>query len=482
MTGIARIIFIIAIVLSTLPGALAANELTNYGFTSRSTAMAEAVTADVKDVSALYYNPAGLAEAQTEASANLGLTINLLQIQLWERDDAFDISQDAYDGTPVAPVDASFFPPVATTQNANKRDNTKYNELSTSLILGLTLDPGSETIRFGLAVFIPLQKTNSTTYYPDSREQHFSNSLTFSTLGQKAPGPIFMMGTGIKLARWLKFGATMLMYRRNTTHYNALLASPATDAYSALNVVKKESQITPGFNLGLEIDPHEKFGIGLSYRHRMYTGQTLVSAIETYDYTSETPPPGDARFQADTGFVTDYNPSDLTLGVRFGNHCPWVFNIDATWRMWRWYKATGDGTENDEFHDVVIPKLSFEYEINGRLDLRLGTAYLVNPVYTQDAETNFVDNDRVKLSLGLGIDIPWPPNAQLDFHAQLQFLVPEENAKRTTNMNDEFPESVNVDTGELLGDSRIQTNNPGFPGYESRGIIITMGTALSVPF
>jgi long-chain fatty acid transport protein len=150
--------------------------------------------------------------------------------------------------------------------------------------------------------------------------------------------------------------------------------------------------------------------------------------------------------------------------------------------MWRGYKAMGDGTEKDEFHDVVIPRIAFEYEVNGKLDLRLGASYIVNPVYNQDGETNFVDNDRVRVSLGLGVDIPWPPNARLDFHAQLQALIPRTYNKREEKMRDEFPESVNLETGELLGDNALQTNNPGFPGYKSGGIIISMGTAISVPF
>lgn len=466
------------IVLSSYSKPLAANELTNHGFTSRSTAMADAVTADVNDVSALYYNPAGLAEATNAVSVNMGLTLNFLNIELFERDATHDIPEDAYYATPVAPVNDDWFPPVATGNHPNGRDNTKYKEISTSLILGLTLDPGSDVIRFGAAVFIPLQKTSATTYYPDSREQHFSNKLQFSTLGQQAPGPIFMMGSGIKPARWLKIGATVLLYRRSTIHYTALLTSPSNTTQNALNMLGRESQITPGFNLGLEIDPHEKFGIGISYRHRMYTGETLISSIAINDHTNDEPP----AYSTDTSFVTDYNPGDLTLGIRFGNHCPWVLNIDATWRMWHFYKAVGDGTEDNEFHDVVIPKLSFEYEINGRLDLRVGAAYILNPVYKQDGETNFVDNDRLKFSLGMGIDIPWPPNAQLDFHVQFQALLRRTFEKRIQNMRDEYPESVNLQTGELLGDNVPQTNNPGFPGYRSGGVILSMGTAISVPF
>ena len=49
-------------------------------------------------------------------------------------------------------------------------------------------------------------------------------------------------------------------------------------------------------------------------------------------------------------------------------------------------------------------------------------------------------------------------------------------------VTDEFPEVTDEVTGVTTGDSAMQTNNPGYPGYESGGLILTLGPALSVPF
>ena len=475
-------LFIITVIILAAENDVNANELTNHGFTSRSTAMAGAVTADVKDASALYYNPAGLGDAENAVQADINISVNALAIELFTKNKSNNVPELVYDTTPIDPTAASLFPSVATGAHPNKRASTKNKEISTSLVLGLTLNPGIKWINFALATFIPLQKVHTSTSYPDGREQHFSNQLNFSTLSQQAPGPIFMIGAGLKPLRWLKIGVTMLMYRRNTMHYNALLTDPSKDNTAMLSQVNMESSIVPGFNVGLQIEPHEKFGIGISYRHRMFTGQTVISNIETNDYSTASPPPGESRFIQDIEFVTDYNPGDLSLGLRIGNHCPWVLNIDATWRMWSKYDSVGDESARKEFHDVVIPKLAFEYEINGRLDLRLGTSYILNPVYKQDGETNFVDNDRVQIAIGTGIDLPWPPNAHLDLHVQLFFLIPRTFDKQNANMIDEFPESVNNETGELVGDNSLQTNNPGYPGYESSGIIASFGAAVKIPF
>jgi hypothetical protein len=44
---------------------------------------------------------------------------------------------------------------------------------------------------------------------------------------------------------------------------------------------------------------------------------------------------------------------------------------------------------------------------------------------------------------------------------------------------DEFPESVDLMTGETLADAvGFQSNNPGYPGYASEGWLFTFGASI----
>jgi long-subunit fatty acid transport protein len=150
--------------------------------------------------------------------------------------------------------------------------------------------------------------------------------------------------------------------------------------------------------------------------------------------------------------------------------------------MWSQYDRKKDGLAGPDIHDILIPRLGFEYELNGWWDLRLGMQYAPNAIYAQNSETNYVDNDRISGSLGMQFELPWPKKARLDLHFQFSGLVSNTYRKDDAKMIDEFPVVTNEETDETVGDERLQTNNPGYPGYESRGFLLAFGTALTVPF
>jgi long-chain fatty acid transport protein len=96
-----RALLPLALALSLAPSAARANPLDMYGFLSRSTSLGGAVTADVGDVSAGYYNPAGLARLRA-FRAELGYQHASPSLNTDGRDNQVDASRGFMGGL-VAP-------------------------------------------------------------------------------------------------------------------------------------------------------------------------------------------------------------------------------------------------------------------------------------------------------------------------------------------------------------------------------------------
>jgi len=110
-------------------------------------------------------------------------------------------------------------------------------------------------------------------------------------------------------------------------------------------------------------------------------------------------------------------------------------------------------------------------------------AYIPSPVPDQVGFENYVDNDRISVSLN------WSENFNIKsteliiaFNLLASYLFERDTTKRLDVKNavfDEFPDSVDIKDGEIINSSLgFQTNNPGYPGYTSSGISYSAGLTL----
>jgi hypothetical protein len=89
----------------------------------------------------------------------------------------------------------------------------------------------------------------------------------------------------------------------------------------------------------------------------------------------------------------------------------------------------------------------------------------------QIGRTSYIDPSQLATALSL----VWPLSERLSLSAQLQShrLLPrldEKDMQALDPVVDEVPTALNPRTGELIEASEgLQTNNPGYPGYESEG-------------
>lgn len=103
------------------------------------------------------------------------------------------------------------------------------------------------------------------------------------------------------------------------------------------------------------------------------------------------------------------------------------------------------------------------------------------PVPEQSGRSSYVDPSQ----LALALSARWSITSSLSWQisAQAHWLLPrvdEKDQRALDPVRDEFPASVDELSGEPITSSGgLQSNNPGFPGYESGGMVWSGGVSLT---
>ncbi len=118
-----------------------------------------------------------------------------------------------------------------------------------------------------------------------------------------------------------------------------------------------------------------------------------------------------------------------------------------------------------EFSDVFVPRVGAIWSMtptpDARAEVRAGAAFEPSPVEEQRGVTNLLDNDRVVLAAGYGLELAEPlPPIRLDVFAQLHWLVPRSHDKAGS----------------------VPADNPGAPRIEGKGTVLNTGLILGVKF
>jgi hypothetical protein len=129
----------------------------------------------------------------------------------------------------------------------------------------------------------------------------------------------------------------------------------------------------------------------------------------------------------------------------------------------------------------------------GAWNLGLDVQYKPTPVPLQRGRSNYVDNDRIGASSSLEYAIPIG-KSQLKLGAQLQgFWMLDRFARKLTTptfadglnrtpalVKDELPDDAQLGIQPLEGAAGLQTNNPGWPGFSSKGWLAGAGLYIAV--
>ena len=402
----------LALLALALPRAASANPLDAFGFGSRETALGGAAAADTRDVSANYYNPAGLALARRLAIA-VGYVNADHELKIDGKDSGVDPVR-ALAGGVVAPGTVAEIP-----------------------------------FAFGFAFHLPDDRLSRVLALPqttprwelyDNRNQRLYLAANLGV----SPWPWLQIGGGVSFMSSTS-GSIDLSGQANLYTPESSQIRSSIDA--DLTAVRYPQA-------GVRVALSDRVALAVVYRGQFSLGLDLKATIHgnLSDLTT-------AYYALETSSVDNFLPQQLVVGASFDLTRRLRANLDLTWVNWSAYvppvahvsvaldipPPSGGWPAGItppsvpaptqvapvDVHDRIVPHLGLEWRAVERRHwgwfVRGGYEFDRSPFGAQTGVTNYVDRDRHAFSAGLGLELKevlaaLPRDLRLDVHGQLGIL------------------------------------------------------------
>jgi long-chain fatty acid transport protein len=370
-------------------------------------------------------------------------------------------------------------------------------------MIGLVAKLLDGRLALGLYALIPINGpfTTAEAFYPDEREQYFSNSLHPELYGDRLTALSFAFGLGYKVSDELSLGAGATLSLSNSGGSPVFVANAANLQNLLIDSdIRVLTSISPHFGVSYKPVPRwrltatahapEKFQINDNFTFTLAGGQGQESGIT---------------------FVHDYMPWQFGLGTSFdviqAQHDTFTVALTGVCALWSTYEDRHGQTPEEEsggvpaynWYNTLSPTagLRFQHDDVGTF---LDGTYVPSPVPLQTGRSDYVDNDRVGFDTGADYTFTlFHLGMRVGAQLQVQRLIPRTQSKLRTPsesdgydnypalVRDELPDnsviqnSVTGATGAVGAAAQgLQTNNPGWPGFGSDGWVLGGGVYLAV--
>jgi len=347
---------------------------------AKATGMAGAFVATADDPSAIFYNPAGIAN-QRHLSVLGGAT--------------FISFSNEFVGDPTSPVTSGV--------------EGKYNRHTFVPPNLYVVVPIGNNLSFGLGVFAAWGlRTDWADPWPGryiSKDADVKTTSVNPVVAWRSSDGRIAIGGGIE-------------YRRARVFLNAnrMALNPFTNRIVDVANIRLASDYgnDTGWNLGVLFKPTPQWRIGASYRSDMdikLSGKAEVNQIST----------GNAQFDAIVGTQLPPNqpintvfpfPAVSAVGIAFSPTESWDIEFDVTHMTWKRFKALTVNFETTPSASFTRPQnwddsSAFRFGINHKAtemwDVRLGAVYDQNPQPTEAVSPLLPDADRIGATFGTGL-------------------------------------------------------------------------------
>ncbi len=423
-----------------------ANPLDTFGFGSRGTAMAGAVSADVSDPSANYYNPAGLARAE-----RLEMSIGYFRADHTLRTNGVDNHVDPVKG-----------------------------------LVGGVVAPGKILkipFAFGLGLHLPddrlsrvraLRQEQPRWELYDNRNQRVYVAANLAV----SPFPWLQLGGGLSFMSAtegrLDITGSANIFRPEDSDLRHEVDADLT----AVRYPQAGARVALGEKAALAVVYRGEFRLDLDLKARLNGDISQLTS---------------AYYALEAHSVDAFLPQQVVMGGTWDVFPDLRAGLDLTWVNWAayvspvahldvkldipppqggWPPGISPPTTPAptrvaplKMHDRVVPHLGVEWRALRKKHvegfLRGGLELAKSPVEAQTGTTNYIDRDRTSYSLGLGVKWAPPQKAlpeeiRVDVHGQLSELADGTTSKSSA--------------ADLIGD------------YTAGGHIVNVGATLTVGF
>jgi long-chain fatty acid transport protein len=346
---------------------------------AKASAMAGAFVATADDPSAIFYNPAGIAQ-QREIAAYAGTTlINFT---------------NEFVGDPSSPVTSG--------------TEAKYNRHTFNIPNMYAIYPIGQNITIGVGVFAAFGlRTDWADPFPGryiSKDADLKTTSVNPTIAWQGMGGRLAVGGGVEYRR------ARVILNANRMALNPFTGRIADVANTRL-VSEYGSDI--GFNAGVLFKATDRFRLGLAYRSAMdidLDGEAEITPIPT----------GNAQFDAIIRAQLPPNqpinttlpfPEIVSVGAAFSPNENWDLEFDIIRTGWDRFQAldvefettpAASFVREQNWEDSSSYRFGVNHNATANWDVRFGALYDENPQPVEAVSPLLPDSDRIGASIGAG--------------------------------------------------------------------------------
>lgn len=437
-----------------------------------------------------YFNPAFLTRARPSLEAGVFLLNDRISLRLDERPGASaDVPVGVQNAaSPSGASLPSYALPTSWLEDGQldlparpRQQAGSSDELRGYLVLGGVAQWFEGRLALGLYTMIPSgEYTGASAFFADEREQYFTNSLHAELYSDRLTATSLAFAAGVALGERLSLGlgATLALAARATTP-------------TFLNDISRFRDLRIAADVGVDVALAPHAGLVYDASERLTLTLTLHAPQQFEVSTDFTFLVANGIYQrAQIGFIHHYLPLQIGAGASYqlyrqGDDSLLLVGgvLYARWSQYRDRHAERP-LEPYAWYDTVTPSIGARLR-RGRLRALFDAVCQPTPVPEQTGRSNYIDNTR--LGTSAGAELTWPLAAGelvLGLRAEVHGLLARATRKlaRSTPLGDandssdfvldEVPDDAVAGAEPLAGREGLQTNNPGWPGFESGGWVL----------